>query len=254
MNISIQKAVLISLLLHLLLIGFLWLTIDKNKIQLLPHEHPVAIAIALPSEPAKSSKAMAPPQATIQPEKPQPVLPIPTPPKTVPKPAIKKTPVKKIVPKTKAIIPPTPEYKAAMEQLDKLPIEKIPTPFEVLQDSIKSKKTVKIAKKTQKPQETEEELGAKYAAIIGTCIKSKIKLIALGAPTDFNIIAHFYLNKNGILHGTPEIKAEGGDERQKNIAINQATLALKSCSPFNLPIDKYDIWKEVNMTFSPVQN
>ena len=57
------------------------------------------------------------------------------------------------------------------------------------------------------------------------------------------------LNRDGsIIDVTPITKA---NDDIKKIAIESATRAVKQCQPYELPIDKYELWKEIKFTFDP---
>lgn len=220
-----KKAIILSLILHFMLMAFIFgsLHIEPRKIEEKTSE--IAISIVPPPKRVEIKKTINPPTKL---------------PSVKPKPKIIRPAIK-----------PKPEYLSAMQQLDKLSPNEIPIPFE---HNEQAKKPLKNIKKAVKPQYTTEALALQYATLIGNCIKNKMQLIALGTTTNFNILVHFNLGRDKMLRGIPDIKIEGGDERQKNIAQNQTILALKACTPFDLPLDKYDIWKEVAMSFSPAQN
>lgn len=150
------------------------------------------------------------------------------------------------------------EYQKAIKAIDALPPSQIPIPHNKIIPDKQAKKTTNLAYAivSNKKENTvsNQELGVKYARLIGNCIKNKMNLIAIGKPNEFSILVHFYLGKDRKLQGEPSITIKGGDPRQKAIAENQTIFALKACSPFDLPPDKYEIWKEVIMNFSPNQN
>lgn len=57
------------------------------------------------------------------------------------------------------------------------------------------------------------------------------------------------LKPDGSLVSVLPITRVGGEV--KGIAIEAALRAVSQCQPYNLPIEKYDIWKEVTFTFDP---
>lgn len=99
-----------------------------------------------------------------------------------------------------------------------------------------------------------QQLMQTFGNIVATCIKSRFDAIAIGGGTtsDLKIQAHFFLNVDGTLDGTPELSATGGDNRQQEIGINQARAAIAKCSPYPLPADKHGMWREINMVFDPL--
>ena len=57
------------------------------------------------------------------------------------------------------------------------------------------------------------------------------------------------LNRDGsIIDVTPITRA---NDDIKKIAIESATRAVKQCQPYEIPIDKYELWKEIKFTFDP---
>lgn len=148
------------------------------------------------------------------------------------------TPNKDVRPMVKHTHP----YDVATKVLDSLNPSEIPMP------ALKELPKTKAAVLTQM---NNEQLANKYANLIGDCIKNNLNLVALGPNRSFNILAHFYLGRDKNLKSIAELNVDGGDKAQQEIVKNQTILALKACTPFDLPIEKYDIWKEVNMRFSP---
>lgn len=58
------------------------------------------------------------------------------------------------------------------------------------------------------------------------------------------------LNPDGSLNGVPQVEA-GGSGPMGQIAVETAIRAVHQCSPFTLPPDKYDAWKELLWDFDP---
>jgi hypothetical protein len=65
----------------------------------------------------------------------------------------------------------------------------------------------------------------------------------------------FKLNKNGDLDGDVELIAtSGGDEKAEAEAMTSIERALRRCAPYApkyLPIEKFDEWSVIEMTFDP---
>ncbi len=73
---------------------------------------------------------------------------------------------------------------------------------------------------------------------------------------NLTVRVHFFLNSDGSLARPPEVVdqarmfAAGGDFYRT--AAESARRAVLQCSPLaNLPIDKYEYWREVTLTFKP---
>ncbi len=286
MKITIAQSLLISLLLHLIIGVFLWFVsrlFDPLSINIVK---PVAVSISLPpiTQNSQNNKSLKPsslqqktnndsivasneikkdiqykPQHKEQAKIKQKII------KQAPK--LEQKTINKVKPKSPSLASvtnPAPhiahpsstaEYTKAIKELDALPPSQIPKPqSKIIAHKQVTKLPSSIISSKKKNILSDQELGVKYASLIGNCIKNKIKLIAVGEPNEFSILVHFYLDRDRKLQGEPSIIITGGDSRQKEIAQNQTMFALKACSPFDLPIDKYDIWKEVIMNFSPNRN
>jgi hypothetical protein len=85
--------------------------------------------------------------------------------------------------------------------------------------------------------------------IIGHCVQKNWNLAAINGSTayDLRVVAHFRLNQNGTLSGETEFIPAGGDNAQRDIITIQAREALKKCSPFALPLNKYNQWHDVTV-------
>jgi colicin import membrane protein len=58
------------------------------------------------------------------------------------------------------------------------------------------------------------------------------------------------LNQDGTLTGEPILLNHGGHPIFQ-VAAESAMRAIKRCQPYKLPIAKYNIWKDVEVTFDP---
>lgn len=68
------------------------------------------------------------------------------------------------------------------------------------------------------------------------------------------VVVSVALNRDGTLAGTPSlVSAEGGDQGARNVAFRNARTAIIACGRggFDLPPDKYESWREIEMTFNP---
>lgn len=234
-----QKNLAISCLIHLLFLLSLWVAFFNQRNLKAGAEVPAAISVSFVSVPMKEKTS-----AVLQPQ------PIATPPqpKATPKiaPIVKKIVVKKSLTKAKPIVP------------DAIKVTHHKKVVNHIQDHTKIvHKQILASEKTQriKPINNDKgdaKLGQMFAKQIGDCVHSKFNLVALGTRgTQLKIKAIFRLQKNGALQNMPDIKVLGGDDHQKDIAYAQAVSALKACSPFSLPVDKYYLWKDIEMLFDP---
>lgn len=59
------------------------------------------------------------------------------------------------------------------------------------------------------------------------------------------------LDPSGALQGVPSIVEGGGGSSVERVAAEAALRAVRRCSPYNLPSDKYEAWAEVKLNFDP---
>ena len=145
----------------------------------------------------------------------------------------------------KKIVHKVPVYKKVIDEIKALPDNEVPVPQSYNSNNIR--KITNIV--------DDGALARKYAVAIGNCIQSKFHLIALGQGSyNFKITAHFTLDKQGELKKLLSINVDGGDAGQEAVANSQTADAIRACSPFLLPPDKYDLWREVNLQFYPFRS
>lgn len=61
------------------------------------------------------------------------------------------------------------------------------------------------------------------------------------------------LDPSGTLQGVPSIVEGGGGSSIERVAAEAALRAVRRCSPYNLPTDKYEAWAEIKLNFDPSQ-
>ena len=70
--------------------------------------------------------------------------------------------------------------------------------------------------------------------------------------TDIKIVVRFELDQNGDVVGDPEVTSSGGDGSSLRALEGGARRAVMKSAPFDqLPRDKYDTWKVVELSFYP---
>jgi colicin import membrane protein len=66
---------------------------------------------------------------------------------------------------------------------------------------------------------------------------------------DLIVKVRLMLNQDGTLSGEPSVVNRGDGAFQ--IAAESAMRAIRRCQPYKLPIAKYEVWKDVEVTFDP---
>lgn len=59
------------------------------------------------------------------------------------------------------------------------------------------------------------------------------------------------LDPSGALQGVPTIVSGGGASTIERVAGEAALRAIRRCAPYNLPIEKYETWSQVQINFDP---
>lgn len=72
------------------------------------------------------------------------------------------------------------------------------------------------------------------------------------SSNDIKIVVRFELDENGDVVGSPEVTSSGGDGSSLTALEGGARRAVMKSAPFDqLPKDKYDTWKVVELSFYP---
>ena len=67
---------------------------------------------------------------------------------------------------------------------------------------------------------------------------------------DLIVKVRIMLNQDGSLSGEP-LLVNRGDSEFFQVAAESAMRAIRRCQPYRLPAAKYDVWKDVEVTFDP---
>ncbi len=69
-------------------------------------------------------------------------------------------------------------------------------------------------------------------------------------PAEVRVVLLIELNSDGTVSGQPKV-LEAPQGQYATAAPESAVRAVQRCAPYNLPVAKYDAWKEVKVTFDP---
>lgn len=232
-----------------------------------PEPEPVAEPEPVPEpepEPEEEQVAMLPPQPEPVPEPPAPE----SLPADVAQPEIPPIPV---IPRAKPTPPKEDEFEMMLKDLQKdletepeeKEPEKTPKPEpDFLED---------LARALDTPEDEPEPLQerAQKAPILGNkltiseidAVRRQIEpcwRVHVGARNPEELVVEIYvqMNRNGTVRRADVVdKSRMGSDRSYRAAAESALRALTSnkCSPLNLPLDKYDRWKEMTLRFDPSQ-
>jgi TolA protein len=107
------------------------------------------------------------------------------------------------------------------------------------------------------PEKAEKASKGDDAEIAGTLIDALVTKIkgcwtVPPAARDSNVTVkvQFQLDRNGSVVGNP-VKVGGGSDPVSNATADAAISAIKQCENYELPPDRYDLWKDVILDFNP---
>lgn len=69
-------------------------------------------------------------------------------------------------------------------------------------------------------------------------------------PSELRVKLKMFLNPDGSISQAPQVLEVGSSEFARS-AAESAVRAVRRCAPYNLPPQKYDSWREINVTFDP---
>ena len=186
------------------------------------------------------------------------------PPKPEPKPDAVPPPPDEIanLPKPrKKVEPPKPEPKLAQLDVKPRPKPKPPKPQSMF-DPNRIAALLDKSKKEEAPSAPQPQSldVARETASLQDAIRSQVQscwLVPAGAPEAENLVVRLRisLNPDGSLSRPPEIVDQGrlGQSDYYRVAAESARRAVQKCSPLKLPVDSYDLWRDIELTFDPKQ-
>jgi hypothetical protein len=198
------------------------------------------LADPLPPEPAAPPPEPAPePAAAPDPESPPPPeqeTAEPEPPAPIPR--VRPTPPKKTV-----VAKAEPKEKFSADEISALLDKSEPTGSTRKDDTPPTlgSSTARITDRM-----TVNELDA-LKARLASCWNIQL------APPDLSelrVKVKMFLNLDGTLSQSPQILEVGSSEFARS-AAESAVRAVRRCAPFTLPAEKYESWREINVTFDP---
>ncbi|MEN8722627.1 MAG: hypothetical protein ABF335_07035 [Alphaproteobacteria bacterium] len=274
-----RAALLVSIVLHVALIGVTLASNpfdEKERFEIKP-----AIPVELVKLADKTETKPSPPKEKPKPEpkKPEPKKPEPKPkPKPIakpkpkpepapqpapqpapkPKPAAKPKPEPKPAPKPKPKPKPAPTKPAAQPKEDPFSFDDI----EALIDKSKPKDK-------PKPQEQQIAQASDQKSRLGSGERLTVSEIdairqqfyqcwsvPAGArdADQLRIVLRIMLNRDGTLQRQPQLMngaPAGTDRGFFQVAVDSAVRAVHKCTPLRLPSEKYESWREIELTFDP---
>lgn len=148
--------------------------------------------------------------------------------------------------------PPVPEQKPQPEKKkDKFDIDNIMALLDKRAPAAQSAPNAKVGPKTFKG------IGAQNAMTMDLvdALRNQIAQCwspPVGAPHPEQLIVQFelYLNPDGSVSQPPQLMSGAGDTFAR-AAAEAARRAIFQCQPYRLPADRYNQWRDIQMTFDP---
>ncbi|MBX9590173.1 MAG: cell envelope integrity protein TolA [Hyphomonadaceae bacterium] len=136
--------------------------------------------------------------------------------------------------------------------LNKVPNSAAPTPSSEPTENTKAKGPALGA-----PEGRDKQISASESAMLKGRISSRLKgcwrLPSGGGGSDTPVVTlRWRLKLDGSLDGDPQVEQPRGDALFR-IAAEAAMRAVRECSPFDLPPEKYSSWKTITWDFDPSQ-
>jgi len=247
-------------------------------------EQPTPAPTPAPPKPTPAAPApSAPPPPAAQPEPPKPPEPTPEPPKApeppkteAPAPTPEPTPAPEPTPEPpkQAEAPPPPAPKPRSKPPAPKPTQTAKTDTNTpsqLKSTAQSKFDADQIKALLDKQKSSGGAQSQQTAGFGaeearnpTQMMTQSELDALRAqvqrcwnlpvgwtnPAEVTVTIRFKLNQDGTVNGIPSIEQYPASQ-YGTVAAEGAVRAVLQCGPYQLPIEKYDQWSEVQMRFSP---
>ncbi len=89
--------------------------------------------------------------------------------------------------------------------------------------------------------------------IISSRLRGCWRLPSGGGGSDTPVVTlRWSMNRDGTLAGDPQVERPRGDALFQ-LAAEAAIRAVKECTPFPLPQDKYTTWRTITWDFDPSQ-
>jgi colicin import membrane protein len=207
-------------------------------------------------------------RTTVKPPKPKPEekpKPKPEPPKRAPEPQAKPDAVP--LPPEITDLPkrrPKPELLKPQPQLAEVPVNvrprakpRPPSRFDASRIAALLDKSKKKDAAPAQPQQQSIDT-ARLTASLQDAIRAQVQpcwLFPAGAPhaEDLDVRLHISLNPDGSLNGPPVILNQGKVNQSDyyRVAAESARRAVQKCAPLKLPVDSYDLWRDIDMNFNP---
>jgi len=194
-------------------------------------------------KPAEKPKPKKLPPKKAEPKKPEPKPVVKPKPKTKPKPVKKPKPKKEVKKKPQKPVKKKPKFNA--DQISAL-LDKTPDQKDTPQNEAKKDLSDLEGLENRVTQDEKDALRAQ----IERCWSPPQG--AANDETGAIVKVRIWLKPDGSLQRDPKVLNSGAGVYFEALA-DSATRAVRRCQPFQMPLDKYDNWKEIIMNFDPSQ-
>jgi outer membrane biosynthesis protein TonB len=217
-----------------------------------PQPRPEPPPIPAPAPEPQAEPEPLPPEPAQEQAQPAPPPPAPTPDPTPPPPKVAEAPKEAPVPKPR---PHRPAPRLAQAQV-KQTSDAAPDEMAALIDKSEPTGSTNINDEPATAGGNISNPDAKMTADEMAALRERMKSCwnpPQGATSHLELrtVVRVELNEDGSLAGVPQVlEAPGGTYSQS--APESVVRAIRRCEPYSLPADKYDAWREIEITFDPV--
>lgn len=160
-------------------------------------------------------------------------------------------------PKPEPMKPPEPKLSEVPVNVKPRAKPKPPSRFDPSRIAALLDKSKKDEPAPAQPQQQSIDT-ARLTASLQDAIRSQVQpcwLFPAGAPNaeDLDVRLHISLNPDGSLNGPPVIlnQSKVNQSDYYRVAAESARRAVQKCAPLKLPVDSYDVWRDIDMNFNP---
>lgn len=250
----------------------LGITTAEAREEVVP-EPPAPVIAEVPPEPEPEPQPEPeplPPEPEPEIAEPEPPPPPPPPPEPTPEP--ESAPEPAVAPEPEPLPPPPEEEIAEPEVPAPVPRAR-PTPPKIVvaraetEESLDTDEISALLDKSKPtgattPVETPPTLGNRTGSFTERMTVNELDALrarlaecwniqlAPPDPAELRVKLKLFLNPDGSLTQPPQVLEVGSTDFARS-AAESAVRAVRRCAPYNLPPQKYDEWREINVTFDP---
>jgi colicin import membrane protein len=136
--------------------------------------------------------------------------------------------------------------------LNKVPDKAAPPPPSEATDQPTKNKGPTLGSREGRDKQISASEIAMLNGIIGNRLAQCWRLASAGGGSDTPVVTlRWHLRPDGSLEGDPQVIERTRNDTLFDLAAESAIRAVRECSPFPLPREKYNVWKTITRDFDP---